>query len=176
MIWWVIKVMIGTEVVWILNSWPLESHWFEPLPFSLLLGSRPELRDIVQASRRSSPESSFAGETKSGHSYNDLHIRVMEKSSEKEFIQATVISPTKMQQNAVRLQSHNKNHSMQRTPPGGPVLKNLSCNTGDTGLIPGLGTKIPHASQQQSPAGQNFWAQAPQLESPCSKLYDLKKQ
>ena len=133
------------------------------------LGSRPELRDIVQASHRSSPESSFAGETKSGHSHNDLHIRVMEKSSEKEFIKATVISPTKIQQNVVRLQSHNKNHSMQRTPPGGPVLKNLPCNTGDTGLIPGLGTKIPHASRQQSPAGWNFWAQAPQLESPCTK-------
>ena len=29
--------------------------------------------------------------------------------------------------------------------PGGPVVKNLSANTGDMGLIPGPGTKIPHA-------------------------------
>ena len=29
--------------------------------------------------------------------------------------------------------------------PGGPVVKNLSAHTGDMGLIPGPGTKIPHA-------------------------------
>ena len=29
--------------------------------------------------------------------------------------------------------------------PGGPVVKNLPCNAGDTGSIPGQGTKIPHA-------------------------------
>ena len=27
----------------------------------------------------------------------------------------------------------------------GPVVKNLPCNTGDSGLIPGWGMKIPHA-------------------------------
>ena len=27
-----------------------------------------------------------------------------------------------------------------------PVLKNLPCNAGDTGSIPGPGTKIPHAN------------------------------
>ena len=32
--------------------------------------------------------------------------------------------------------------------PGGPVVKNLLCNTGDAGLIPGWGTKIPHAAGQ----------------------------
>ena len=32
--------------------------------------------------------------------------------------------------------------------PGGPVVKILPCNTGDLGLIPGQGTKIPHASEQ----------------------------
>ena len=29
--------------------------------------------------------------------------------------------------------------------PGGPVVKNLPYNAGDAGLIPGQGTKIPHA-------------------------------
>ena len=29
--------------------------------------------------------------------------------------------------------------------PHGPVVKNLSCNTGDVGLILGQGTKMPHA-------------------------------
>ena len=35
--------------------------------------------------------------------------------------------------------------------PGGPVVKNLPSNAGDTGLIPGRGTKIPHAMGQLSP-------------------------
>ena len=30
--------------------------------------------------------------------------------------------------------------------PGGPVVKNLPANAGDMGLIPALGTKIPHAA------------------------------
>ena len=34
--------------------------------------------------------------------------------------------------------------------PGGPVVKNPSCNTGDAGSIPGQGTKIPHAMGQLS--------------------------
>ena len=29
--------------------------------------------------------------------------------------------------------------------PGGPVVKNLLCNAGDAGAIPGWGAKIPHA-------------------------------
>ena len=32
--------------------------------------------------------------------------------------------------------------------PGGPVVENLPCNAGDTGLIPGGGTKIPQAKEQ----------------------------
>ena len=32
--------------------------------------------------------------------------------------------------------------------PGGPVVKNPPSNAGDTGLIPGQGTKIPHAKGQ----------------------------
>ena len=30
--------------------------------------------------------------------------------------------------------------------PAGPVVKNLPSNAGEAGLIPGQGTKIPHAS------------------------------
>ena len=35
--------------------------------------------------------------------------------------------------------------------PGGPVVGNLPCNTGDVGSTPGLGTKIPHAMGQLTP-------------------------
>ena len=35
--------------------------------------------------------------------------------------------------------------------PGGPVVKNPPSNAGDTGSIPGQGTKIPHATGQLSP-------------------------
>ena len=31
------------------------------------------------------------------------------------------------------------------------MVRNLPCNAGDTGSIPGQGTKIPHASEQVSP-------------------------
>ena len=31
--------------------------------------------------------------------------------------------------------------------PGGPVVKNMSCSTGDTGSVPGQGTKFPHAME-----------------------------
>ena len=34
---------------------------------------------------------------------------------------------------------------------GGPVVKNPSSNAGYAGLIPGPGTKIPHATGQLSP-------------------------
>ena len=35
--------------------------------------------------------------------------------------------------------------------PGGPLVKNPPYHAGDMGLIPGLGTKIPHATGQLSP-------------------------
>ena len=35
--------------------------------------------------------------------------------------------------------------------PGGPVVKNPPSNAGDTGSIPGQGTKIPHVVGQLSP-------------------------
>ena len=50
-----------------------------------------------------------------------------------------------------------------RSFPGGPVIENLPSSTGQTSLIPGQGTKIPHATgQQASPAWQT-------LRSPCTK-------
>ena len=55
--------------------------------------------------------------------------------------------------------------------PGGPVVKNRSCNAGDAGSVPGWGTKIPHATGQLSlratttePACHNQRAHVPQLE------------
>ena len=55
--------------------------------------------------------------------------------------------------------------------PGGPVVKNLPSNAGDTGSIPGRGTKIPHAAGQLSPHAATTeptccGAHTPQLESP----------
>ena len=38
--------------------------------------------------------------------------------------------------------------------PGGPVVKNPSCNAGDMDLIPGQGNNIPHAWDQLSPVTQ----------------------
>ena len=35
--------------------------------------------------------------------------------------------------------------------PGGTLVKNLPSNAGDAGLIPGQGTKIPHATGQLNP-------------------------
>ena len=36
--------------------------------------------------------------------------------------------------------------------PSGPVVKNSPCNAGDSGSIPGWGTKILHAVEQLSPS------------------------
>ena len=57
--------------------------------------------------------------------------------------------------------------------PGGPVVKNPPSNAGDEGLIPGPGTKIPHAAGQLSPCTttaepMRSGARAPQLKSPCA--------
>lgn len=43
--------------------------------------------------------------------------------------------------------------------PGDPAVKNLPCNAGDGGSIPGRRTKVPHASVEQL--------------SPCAKLERL---
>ena len=50
--------------------------------------------------------------------------------------------------------------------PCGPVVKNLLCNAQDTGLIPGQGTNIPHATKQLSPGATTTKRCMPQLESP----------
>ena len=34
--------------------------------------------------------------------------------------------------------------------PGGAVVKNPPCNAGDRGVLPGRGTKIPHASTSKA--------------------------
>ena len=44
-----------------------------------------------------------------------------------------------------------KNYNSCEDFPGGPVIKNMPCNKGDVGSIPGQGTKIPRAVEQLSP-------------------------
>ena len=51
--------------------------------------------------------------------------------------------------NVVEQNKENKNE--KRDLPGGPVVRNPPSNAGDTGSIPGGGTKIPHASGQLIP-------------------------
>ena len=41
-----------------------------------------------------------------------------------------------------------------RNFPGGPVVKNLPCNTVNMGSIPDWGTEIPHAMKRLSHAAQ----------------------
>ena len=45
------------------------------------------------------------------------------------------------------------------------VVKNLPCNIGDSGLIPGQGTEIPHATWRLSPQPAATETCTPQLES-----------
>ena len=40
--------------------------------------------------------------------------------------------------------------------PGGPGVKNPPFNAGDVGLVPGQGTKIPHAVELLSPQATTF--------------------
>ena len=61
---------------------------------------------------------------------------------------------------------HEDNRS--RDFPGGPVVKNLLSNAGDTGSIPGQGTKIPHAMGQLSPCAATAEPTCHTLESPCN--------
>ena len=62
---------------------------------------------------------------------------------------------------------------MNRDFPGCPGIKNLPCNAGHAGLIPGWETKIPHTTEQPSPHATtteplHSGAQAPQLQSACT--------
>ena len=41
--------------------------------------------------------------------------------------------------------------TQQKDISGGPVVKKMPCKAWDVGLIPGWGTKIPHATEQLSP-------------------------
>ena len=45
--------------------------------------------------------------------------------------------------------------------PGGPVVKSPPSNAGDAGVIPGWGTRIPHASGLLSPGATTTDACAP---------------
>ena len=47
------------------------------------------------------------------------------------------------------------------------MVKNLPPKAGDAGLIPGWGTKIPHAEEQLSPLAKTTEAGAAARESPC---------
>jgi len=47
-----------------------------------------------------------------------------------------------------RFKLHEQRGDWLRDFPGGSVVKNLTADTGDTGLIPGPGTKIPCPSGQ----------------------------
>ena len=65
------------------------------------------------------------------------------------------------------------NHfKMHNSPPfssfeiGGSVVKNPPSNAGDVGLIPGPGTKIPHATGQLNPYARA--REASSLWNPCS--------
>ena len=60
--------------------------------------------------------------------------------------------------NPVKL-THKTNH--HKDFPGGPVVKNPPSHAGDSGSIPGQGTKIPHAAGQLNPC-------VPQLLSSCA--------
>ena len=56
------------------------------------------------------------------------------------FKKTKIISSIFSEHNAMRLEINCK-----RDFHGGPEVKNLPCSTGDTGLILGPGTKIPHS-------------------------------
>ena len=63
---------------------------------------------------------------------------------------------------------------VSRNFSAGPVVKNLPCNVGDAGSIPGQGMKIAHAVKQLSlqaatTAPAHSGAQRPKLESVCHK-------
>ena len=52
--------------------------------------------------------------------------------------------------------------------PGGPVVKNSPCNTGDVGSVPDWGTTIPPAMEQLNP--DHTWRDhVPQLRPDTAK-------
>ena len=70
-----------------------------------------------------------------------------------------------------RCKKRDGNSKRERDFPGGPVIKNPSCNAGDVhGSIPGCRTRIPHAAEQLSPCATTTEACTPELESPCISI------
>ena len=49
------------------------------------------------------------------------------------------------------LHIHNISVRTKKDFPGGPVVKDLLCEAGDTGSIPGRGTKTLHAAEHPGP-------------------------
>ena len=64
--------------------------------------------------------------------------------------------------NSMEVSQNTKNSDF----PGGPVVKNPPSNVGDTGSIPGQGTKIPHAGGQLSPCTTTTEPVSHKLQSP----------
>ena len=63
--------------------------------------------------------------------------------------------------------NNNNNKMDNQGSPGGPVVKNLPCNAGDTGLIPGPGrSHIPWGNQAPAPLNLLSGTQELQLLSP----------
>ena len=60
--------------------------------------------------------------------------------------------------------------------PGGPGVKNPTCNSGDTSSISDWGTKIPHTVEllnTQAANSHNSWACEPQQKIPCDPAKTL---
>ena len=55
---------------------------------------------------------------------------------------------------------------------GGPVVKNLPCNVGDVGSIPGQGCQILYATGKLSQCATTTEARMPQLDSLCTLTKD----
>ena len=72
------------------------------------------------------------GSHRVGHDWRDLAADIL-------------ISIEKKKQN-----THAQKKTKSRDFPGGPVVKNLPCNTEDMGTVPGWGTRNPHAISQLS--------------------------
>ena len=56
---------------------------------------------------------------------------------------------------------------------GGPVVKDLLSNAGDTGLNSGLGAKISHVTRQLSPCAATREAHTATREKPACSSKDL---
>ena len=54
--------------------------------------------------------------------------------------------------------------------PSGPV-KNLLCNAGDVGLIPGQGTKIPHAVEDPMQPNRQVLFKKKKIHHETNKIY-----